>query len=209
MLGLVLCGSPGQAGTTPSTARVETLHAALLGVLKDSATLSYDARFSRLAPVVQETFDLAFMAEKCVGRSWRTLDAKDQTRWVATFTRFTTANYAGRFTGFAGQSFETLGEEPGANDTTLVRTRLVNPAEENVELTYRLRKVGDEWRVIDVYLDGTVSELALRRTEYASVLKRDGFDTLVGLVDKKIAKLAATVAGSETTGKPERIGGGA
>jgi phospholipid transport system substrate-binding protein len=209
MLGLMLCGSPGLAGTTPAAARVETLHAALLGVLKDSATLPYAARFARLAPVVQQTFDLAFMAEKCIGRSWRTLDAEDRTRWIATFTRFTTANYAGRFTGFAGQSFETLGEEPGASDTTLVRTELVNPAEENVELTYRLRKVGDDWRIIDVYLDGTVSELALRRTEYSSVLKRDGFDTLVELVDEKIAKLAATEAGSATMGKPERTGGGA
>jgi phospholipid transport system substrate-binding protein len=170
---------------------VDRLHAALLGVLKDSATLTYDERFARLVPVLRETYDLDFMAEKAVGRRWSTLSDADRQRWSALFARFTTANYAGRFVGYTGQKFETLGEEPAAADTTIVRTRLVNPSDKDVELNYRLRQTPAGWRIIDVYLDGTVSELALRRTEYATVLKRDGFDKLVALLDGKIADLAA------------------
>ncbi len=183
---------PGDAVTPPAV--VEKLHAALLGALKDSATVEYGERFTRLKPAMESTFDFPFMAEKCVGRAWRTLESEDQARWVATFERFTVANYAGRFIGDGGQSFETLGQDPGANETTLVRTRLLNPGDEDVELTYRLRRVQDAWRIIDVYLNGTVSELALRRTEYSSVLKRDGFDRLLVLLDEKIADLAAADA---------------
>ena len=51
-----------------------------------------------------------------------------------------------------------------------------------------MKRNGD-WRVVDVYLDGTVSELALRRSEYSSALKREGFDELVGSVETKIADL--------------------
>jgi phospholipid transport system substrate-binding protein len=173
------------------TAPVEKLHAGLLGVLKESDSLTYEQRFERLAPVLDETFDLAFMAEKVVGRAWKDLKEEDRARWVATFKKFTTANYAGRFVGFTGQSFETLGVEDAANQTKIVKTRLLNPTDENVDLSYRLRQVDGDWRIIDVHLGNTVSELALRRTEYASVLARDGFPGLLEQVEGKIAELAS------------------
>jgi phospholipid transport system substrate-binding protein len=188
-----LAAVPVRAEEAP-TAVVEKLHAGLLAVLKDSGTLEYEQRFDRLAPTLDATFDLAFMAEKVVGRAWKDLSEEDRARWIATFKKFTTANYAGRFVGFTGQSFETLGIEDGANQTKMVRTRLVNPTDENVALGYRLRRVGGDWRIIDVYLENTVSELALRRTEYASVLKREGFPRLLELVEGKIADLASDKA---------------
>jgi phospholipid transport system substrate-binding protein len=100
------------------------------------------------------------------------------------------ANYAGRFDGFSGQSFKTVGEEPARSETILVKTQLIDPGQENIELNYRMRKVGDDWKIIDVYMDGTVSELALRRSEFAAVVKRDGFDGLIAALDKKIEKLS-------------------
>jgi phospholipid transport system substrate-binding protein len=45
--------------------------------------------------------------------------------------------------------------------------------------------------VFDVYLDGSVSELALRRSEFTSIVKRQNLDALLVALDAKIAKLAA------------------
>jgi phospholipid transport system substrate-binding protein len=186
--------APAGAAEDGPAVVVERLHGGLLGVLKDSDQLPYEARFARLRPLLADTFDLDFMAEKAVGRAWNKLDADDRARWTKAFRNFTTANYAGRFTGFTGQSFETLGTDEGASETKVVRTRLLNPSGEDVALTYRLWRTDDGWRIIDVYLDGTVSELALRRTEYASVLKRDGFERLLVLLTEKTEKLAAEAA---------------
>jgi phospholipid transport system substrate-binding protein len=72
-----------------------------------------------------------------------------------------------------------------------VKSRLIDPEGENVELNYRMRQVGGTWKIIDVYLNGTVSELALRRSEFVSIVKRDGLDALLVALDAKIAKLAA------------------
>ena len=57
-----------------------------------------------------------------------------------------------------------------------------------MKVVFRLTKQ-QGWKIIDVYMDGTVSELALRRSEFASVVKRDGFDGLIQALDQKIAKL--------------------
>jgi phospholipid transport system substrate-binding protein len=174
-----------------ATPTVEKLHAALLGIMRNADTLGYNGRYQEMTPVVVATFDLELMASKSVGRHWKKLEDGDQERWVDLFGQHIVANYAGQFTGFTDESFETLGEEPASRETRFVRTRLTRPGEEDVQLNYRLREVDGEWRIIDIFLNGTVSELALRRSEYSSVLKREGFEKLMTTIDEKVKELAA------------------
>jgi phospholipid transport system substrate-binding protein len=101
------------------------------------------------------------------------------------------ANYAGRFDGFSGQSFQTLGEVQGPKDTVIVKSRLIDPTDKNVDLNYACTRSTAAWKVVDVYLDGSVSELALRRSEFVSIVKRQNLDALLVALDAKIAKLAA------------------
>ena len=179
-----------QAEAPKGTESVETLHAALLEVMRNAETLGYEGRSAQLAPVIPRHFDVEFMARKAVGRHWERASDEEKQRYLASFNRFMVANYAGRFDGYSGQSFETLGEESARSETLLVRTQLVDPTDENIELSYRLRQVPEGWKIIDVYMDGTVSELALRRSEFSSVAKREGFDALIKTLNAKIAKLA-------------------
>ena len=175
-----------------ATTAVDQLHEGLLSVMMDSDEIGYSGRFDRLHTIVTNSFDLAFMAEKSVGRHWRKLSAEEQQRWLDSFHEMTAATYAGRFEGFSGQSFKVLGEESANHDTVVVSAILLNPDGDDVNLNYRLREVDGTWKVIDVYLNGTVSELALRRSEYSSVLKRDGFAKLIETVDDKTQQLATS-----------------
>jgi len=171
---------------------IEQFHAGLIEIMKQADELGFQGRVDALRPLMDRTFDLGFMASKTVGGHWRKLSAEDQTRWSDLFAQFSTANYAGRFTGFKGEQFVTLGVEDAARDTRMVLTRIIVPDDKDVELNYRLLQTPEgEWKVIDVYLDGTVSELALRRSEYASALKREGFEELVAAVQTKIENLKA------------------
>ena len=185
--------SPEQAAEGPAPV-VERLHATLLEVMKGADELGYAGRRERLAPVLSEVFDLGFMAQKSVGRHWRSASPEEQQRLVQTFRRYIIANYAGRFDGYSGQAFETLGEQAAARDTMLVRTRLTDPEGDDVKLDYRLRRVDGHWKIIDIYLNGTVSELALRRSEYSSLIKREGFQALLATLDERIESLASAPA---------------
>jgi len=170
---------------------VERLHAMMLSVMKDSEALGYAGRYERLEPVVRSQFDLPFMAAKSVGRYWKTASQEERDQLVKTFSRFSVANYAGRFDGWSGQTFETLGVDASARGTMLVRTKLLNPSGDDIQLYYRLRNGTDgRWKIIDVYLNGTVSELALRRSEYSSLIKREGFEALLIALNKRIETLA-------------------
>jgi phospholipid transport system substrate-binding protein len=198
LLGLLLASSVCLAAEEASpTAVVESLHNALISSMKSSDEVGYQARYDKLDPVIESTFDLEFMAEKSVGRHWKDLGPEDRKRWSEAFERMTTANYAGRFVGYTGQHFETLGQEPAAHDTVVVRSKLIDPGGDDVQLNYRLRETPAGWRIVDVYLNGTVSELALRRSEYSSVLQRDGFETLLAELDEKAHELATAEAQSK------------
>jgi phospholipid transport system substrate-binding protein len=183
--------SPPAAGSGAPSKVVDTLHENLISVMKDSKTLGYDGRFAQLEPVISTLFDIPFMAEKSVGRYWKTVDEENRSRLLAKFGQFTVANYAGRFTDYSGQSFETLKEEASKHGTVMVYSQLDTGRGETIQLNYRLRPDGnDGWRIIDVLLNGTVSELALRRSEYSSLIQREGFAALMAALNDRIDDLA-------------------
>lgn len=201
LLSMLVWVSPVSAAAqalAPSSIQiVESLHAKLLDAMMRSDDLGYDGRYALLRPALDDYYDLDFMAEKTVGRHWRQLGEADQALWRDAFRSMMAANYADRFVGYTGQSFETHGEEPFAHQTVLVRTTLLNPEGDDVQLHYRLRQTDAGWRIVDIYLNGTVSELALRRSEYGSVLKRGGFETLLTSVVEKAQELASVGAAAD------------
>jgi len=194
--GLMLAGTlalvtVARADDSSATAVVNRLNTSLLDAMKQGDAAGYRGRFDRLAPVMRQVFNFDFMAEKSLGNSWSGLSTADQARWRDLFSEFTIANYAANFDRFTGQQFQVVGEDASVNDSKLVKTKVITPGADPVDLNYRLQKGTGGWRVVDVYLNGTVSELALRRSDYASVLQRDGFDALATVVRGKITDLAA------------------
>jgi phospholipid transport system substrate-binding protein len=180
-----------QPAATQATQAIDALHASLLDVMKNATVLGYAGREQKLGVTIPQHFDVETMAKQSLGgQQWKAASPDAQRRYLETFERFMVANYAGRFDGFSGQSFETLGEAPGPRNTMIVKSRLIDPTDKNIDLNYRMHQVGGGWKVIDVYLDGSVSELALRRSEFVSIVKRQDLDALIDALDTKIEKLS-------------------
>jgi phospholipid transport system substrate-binding protein len=103
----------------------------------------------------------------------------------------TAATYASRFNGFAGEQFEVLQTADQPNGDKIVKTRIVQSDGTAVQLNYLMRNSGGAWKIIDVYLNGTISELASRRAEFGSILKSGGANALVSALTKQGDKLLA------------------
>lgn len=193
---LLLCftslgSSTGRAGEATPSETVERLNAVLIEVMQGAEALGFQGRYQRLAPVLSETFDFPLMTRISAGRHWRALDEATRGRLVEAFGDLSIATYAARFDGYGGERFEVLGEAPARRKTVLVRNRLVRSDGETVAIDYLLKAAGGRWRVVDVYLDGKYSELALKRSEYASVIKNHGVEVLIQSLDDKAAEFAA------------------
>ena len=183
---------PGAAAEPESApaALVERFYGDLLAVMKEAKRLSFEERYNRLSPAVTRSFDLPLMTRIAIGPGWVQIPADQQQRLAAAFSRYTISVYANRFDDFGGERFE-VEPRPAANaNGMVVNSKLVKPNGEQVVLNYLLRQdPAGAWKIIDVYLSGTVSELATRRSEFGSVLQRGGAEALVREIEQRTAAL--------------------
>lgn len=177
------------AASEEPRAVVERLNATLLQVMMNAQRLGFQGRADMLAPVLEKTFAFPGMVRIAVGQHWNTLDPDQKARLVERFTQMSIATFANRFDGYSGERFEIIGGEAAPRDRYLVRSDIVKPSGETVPLNYVFTRIDGDWRIVDVYLKGTISELATRRSEFVSVLGRQGFDELMRRIEKNIAAL--------------------
>jgi phospholipid transport system substrate-binding protein len=184
---LVLGAAPARAAGPADV--VDAFYGTLLDVMKNADTLKFEGRYQKLKPAIEQAFDLPLMTRLTVGPPWQNVPAEQQQRLVQAFENFTVATYADRFNGYSGEKFVVEPQTQQANSGTIVRTQLIKSDGEPVQLNYLMRQSSGAWKIIDVFLSGTVSELASRRSEFSSVLRRDGADGLVRLLEQRAAAL--------------------
>ena len=166
---------------------VDHFHAALLDVMKQSQTLGISGRYQKLAPEVAKSYDLNRWIRLSSGRFWRRATDGQKQNLKAAFKDMSAATYASQFKSYSGESFKTIGERPGPQNSVLVQTQIIRKKKKPVGLTYIVFKVNDQWRIVDILLDNKISQLAVRRSEYRNLLNRTGIDGLITQL-KKITK---------------------
>lgn len=180
----------------PGTARaqaappqvIEIFHQTLREVLQNAQRLGVRGREQRLRPAMEQVFNLPVMARIAVGPTWPQIPPAQQQALMTAFADWSIANYANRFDG-GSVSFVTQGESTLANGDRLVRTQLVRPTGATTQINYLMRDFGGQWRVVDLYLTGTISELASRRSEFTTLLREGGPDRLLAELRQRTATL--------------------
>lgn len=181
--------SAQNATADPAVERVRALYDALLAVMKEAEKLGIRGRYEKLAPAIRVAFDLAAMTRIAVGPDWNSFSVEQMNALIDIFSRMTIATYASRFDGYSGERFEVEPASESRSTGRLVRSRLIQSTGEPVTLNYLMRGSGDSWKVVDVYLSGTISELATRRSEFGAILKSGGANALVESLRRQTEKL--------------------
>lgn len=182
--------TPSYAQGADPTAKVNAFYGALVDCMKQAKQLGLKGRYDKLAGVVPKSFDVPAMAQAAVGPNWAQIAAPQQQAIVAEFQRMMVSTYASRFDDYTGEKFEVSpAVDQGADK--LVKTKLIQSNGKTVNLNYLMKAGGDGFRINDIYLDGTISELAGRRAEFTTILKSGGPDALIASLKAKSDKLMA------------------
>jgi phospholipid transport system substrate-binding protein len=195
-LALSLLASPallfGQAAAERTPVQtVQGFCDALISAMKQGPSLGFAGRRQMLDPEIRRALDLPLMTRLIVGPQWKGLRADEQQRLVEAFSDYSIAVYASRFKDYGGERFNvapSVSQRP--NGDVIVSTTLVPGSGDAVRLDYLMRDGSGGWQVIDVFLSGTISELAARRSEYSAVFRSGGAAALVGLLQKKTSDLS-------------------
>ena len=166
---------------------IERLQSSLLSVMKQGNQLDYEHRYQLLGPIVTKSHDLPFIAKVTVGKYWATFEDDQKTMFVDTFSRLSIATYADRFDGYGGETFSFVAQKELPRGKMLVETIFTKSNGEKVQFNYLLRQKKSNWRIINIIVDG-VSDLAIRRAEYTSIFKSDGFFPLIAKMEDQIGR---------------------
>jgi phospholipid transport system substrate-binding protein len=187
LLSLSSISSPAEAESAAAR-RIEAYYQQLMPTLRAAGQLSVGERDRRFSPAITSAFDIGSMARLASGPAWSKFSGAQQAAVREAFARFLVADYAHQVTDYSGESFvvdpQTTAESRGGGE--IVKTQLLQPGGRTVQINYLVRG----GRVLDVYLNGTVSDLATRRDEFASILAGGGgADALVKTLRERTASL--------------------
>jgi phospholipid transport system substrate-binding protein len=185
----VVLAFPTSAATPSSpTDVVRNFYTVLLDLMQHGTALGPKGRYQKLEPVVRGTFDVPFMARLSVGPGWSRLTPEEKRRAVQAYIRYIAAIYATRFDAYAGEQVQVLGEQK-IKHGTLIKTHIVKSNGEPVSINYVVHDNDTAWQIRDIYLSGSISELATRRSEFATILRSSGIDGLIASLNKKADEL--------------------
>lgn len=182
---------------------VQQFHAAIIDIMQQGASLSFEQRVDRLNPVFAETFDMRVFAYRTVGALiWKELSDDQKNTFVETYTRFLVASYADKFDSYSGQIFEFLSTKDALKGTVYVKTQIVRSGKEPVMLDYLVGARDGKHGIIDVFFDNA-SETSRRLSEFKSIYYNSGYDALISSLEAKTGQMASKVGPSSPNGVSE------
>ncbi|WP_158258190.1 ABC transporter substrate-binding protein [Rhodopila globiformis] len=192
-LGRHAVANPAPAGAIAIIARFDE---ALLALMRADAQTVFSRRFELLAPSVDQTFDLPAVLAVSVGPAWTNLPPDQKNELLAEFRRYTVASYVANFDNYAGQHFAILPETRGLGaGRVIVQTRLIPVSGDATRLDYVMQLTSSGWKAVDVLADGSISHVAVQRSDFRRILSRGGGNALLASLRRKTSDLSGgTVA---------------
>jgi phospholipid transport system substrate-binding protein len=181
-----------QAASSP-TATIEAFYGTLLNTMKNAGTAGEKGRYEELLPAIHRDFDLAYMTRLAVGPAWNRLSDAQKQRVSEAFSHYITATYADNFDSYSGERFQVIGQRTTPYGT-IVQSRIIKSDGSPIAINYLMVENGGHWQVGDIYLTGSISQLATLRSQFSSVLARNGADGLTALLNRKAETLVANAA---------------
>ncbi len=181
--------APSATEVSPAEARAATLpvrefYDSLLYSMKHAKQLGIRGRFAHLEPAVSNAFDFKVMTQFTVGQYWDKMTPPERVALMDAFRKLTTANYARSFNGYGGESFTVKPTVEHRDGDDIVSTQMNLPGKAPIPFIYRMHKTPEGWRIVDIYLNGYISEVATRRADFASTLQSGGVAALTTKLDQ-------------------------
>ena len=170
---------------------IDTLSSAALK-LATNTSLSSSERRQGIANILNQGFDMPWIARFVLGRNWRLATPEQRSDYLNLFQAIVEHTYSRQFTDYSGQKVSILGHKIGKRKYIFVRSRIYDPKRSNININvnWRLIPNGNSFKIIDVVIEG-VSMGVTQRNEYASVLQRNGnsISALIKAMRESLTKL--------------------
>lgn len=192
LAGLLLpgLGRLALAADPDAAAPISALNRGLLAGMRAGKATPFPQRYNSLAPVVEGAFDIPGILQASVGPRWAALPPAQQTQLLDVFRRFTVASYVANFDSFDGEKLELLPVSRSVGADQVVASQIVPSGGAPTRIDYVMRRTPAGWRAVDVLLNGSISRVAVQRSDFRSLLSSGVAGPLIQSLQRKIADLS-------------------
>jgi phospholipid transport system substrate-binding protein len=166
------------------------LNTALIAVMKAGDGTPFLTRYQMLAPAIDQGFDLPRIIEVSVGSYWSSLPEAQQQRLQEVFRSFIIANYVSNFHDYAGEVAAVAPSTRAVGAQQIVTSTITKPSGDVLRIDYVMGQSGLGWRVQDILLDGTISRVAVQRSDFSSLLAQGDATQLIASLEQKVSMLS-------------------
>ncbi len=174
-------------------APIQRFYVTLLAVMKAGRMTLFSQRYQMLAPALEQAFNIPAIARAAVGLAWSSFPPAQQAQVMAAFTRYTVSTWVSNFDTYSGQRLDVLPNTRTAGSAQVVNTQIVSPSGKTNVIDYVMRPAGSSWKAVDVLLDGSISQVAVLRSDFGAIAIR-GAGALAESLDRKSADLMGSMA---------------
>lgn len=185
----------GQADVGPATASpavtLKRLSDAALVVLSEP-DLGDERRRVEFRRLITTGFDLDRISRFVLGRFWRLASADQRREYRQLFEDFIVATYARRLDGYSGETLQIGRVRSLDGMDVVVSSQVIRSREEPLKIDWRMVQSLENWRVVDVMVEG-ISMAVTQRQEFASVIRNNGgkVESLLKILREKTERSSA------------------
>lgn len=142
------------------------------------------------------SFDLPLITRLVVGRHWRQASEDQQSAFTQVFEEHIVKVYTSQLGVYEDEKVEVRNVVARTDRDTIVSTEVVRKEDPPLRLDWLVREDGlGTYKIIDVAAEG-VSMMTTKRSEFSSVIAREGLDGLIGRLKDLNARDATEVGES-------------
>lgn len=190
--GICMASAPrlARAADAAAAAPIEALNQAILGAMKAGKATPFRKRYDMLAVAVDKAFDLPGVLQASIGPRFGSIPADQQAKLLSVFRAFTVASYAANFDSFAGEKLTVLPDQRAVGADLVVPTQIVPASGDTVRIDYVMHRGAQGWRAIDVLLNGSISQNAVKRSDFRSLVTATSAQPLIDSLQRKVGELS-------------------
>ena len=176
---------PAAAATETPEQFVARTSDEVLAILRDGA-LSHDSKIAKLESMLDQRSDFETISKLVLAAHYKQFSEPQKKEFVVLLHRYLTTTYGKQIDNYANETVSVTGGRPEARGDYTVQTKIRRTTGADLSVEYRLRKVGEDWRLIDVIGEG-ISLVSNLRSQFGEILSSGGPDKLLKVLRDKNA----------------------
>ena len=144
-------------------------------------------REASILELLETRFDLPTITRLVLGRYWRKASADQRKSFAEVFKTHIVKVYNSQLGLYDNEEVVIKQVTPLTESDTVIFTEIMRLDDPSIRVDWRVRDKEGALKVVDVASEG-VSLVTTKRSEYSSVLAREGIDTLIAKLDELNAR---------------------